>query len=147
MKNYRIPKLRLVQDVHPEPDWPEHGKTLDGASVVLANVPRMPADDRANVFLERADGSRVFPWREAGEYVDAATGKPFWQKIELGQKEMTREALLAMGITDEQLTSRYSKTFPKKRALAEQLDPHGDTTTQRALRRLLFDEWWAVVYA
>jgi len=144
-QHYTIPALRLVQNVTPEPDWPEFGIGPAGHRVRLANAGALPEAERAQVYFER-DGIRVYPWKEAGYYVDAETGKPFWVDIDPAALLMSRDELEGLGFTDDELRRDYAKHFPDRRRLAAELDPHGDSTPQRVLRRRLFDELMGALY-
>lgn len=126
--------VKFIQQVKPEPDWPEFGVQLDGSPIRLADVERLlpPGDERASVYFLRKDGTKVRPWKESGYYVDEAghvlSGA--------GPLPMTTQELEALGLTDDNLRAEHAAYY---REALHSPRGHVDDHAAQVERRRLYD--------
>lgn len=101
--------MKLIQHVEIEPDWPEMGIGPNGHPIRLADVElTFPAGElRAQVYFKR-DGFKVWPWKEAGYYVDDE-GQPLAPVFDV--VPMSRGELAAKGLDDATLWREYQAYF------------------------------------
>lgn len=101
--------MKLIQHVDLDPSWPEFGHRADGSRIRLADVEAiLPAGElRTQVWFER-DGFKVFPWKEAGYYVDDQ-GQPMAPVFDV--VPMSRDELARIGLDDATLWSEYQAYF------------------------------------
>lgn len=129
--------MKLIQHVEIDPAWPEGGFQANGAPIRLADVETLlPPKDQAGVyFLDPKDPrSRVYPWKNAGYYVDDA-GAPV---VPAGPLPMSREDLLGLGFTDSWLD--------RERHGGPPLAGTADTFETQRRRRAAFDSVMAKLY-
>lgn len=107
--------MKLIQDVRPEPDWPEFGRKADGTEVRLTDVPALSESERAGVYYLSPKDERVhvYPWKDSGYYVDddgnalAPCGPRSVSRVEVdptpAHKATLRETMRAAGATPAEI--------------------------------------------
>lgn len=102
--------MKLIQHVEPKADWPEMGVGPHGHPIRLADVETiLPAgEQRAQVHFVHPKGHKVWPWKEAGYYVDDE-GKPMAPVFDV--VPMSPEELAQTGLDDATLWSEYQAYF------------------------------------
>lgn len=101
--------MKLIQHVEIDPSWPEYGLRADGSRIRLADVETiLPAGElRSQVYFEK-DGHKVWPWKEAGYYVDDS-GEAIAPVFDV--VPMPRDELVAKGLDDATLWSEYQAYY------------------------------------
>lgn len=105
--------MKLIQHVEPGADWPEMGFRADGTPIRLVDVELLLPEGelRAGVYFVHAKGHRVWPWKDAGYYVDD-DGNPLAPVFDV--VPMPRHKLAALGLTDAQLWAEHARLFPEQ---------------------------------
>lgn len=136
--------MKLVQHIEPGPDWPEMGYRADGTPIRLADVETiLPEGElRAGVFFVHSKGHKVWPWKEAGYYVDDA-GTPLAPVFDV--VPMPRGKLQSLGLTDTALWAEHHRLFPGVRKAPPQDAP--DVSELQVERRRVYDEITTAWYA
>ena len=137
--------MKLIQHVPPEPDWPEMGFTYEGAPIRLADVEAtfpVGSDARGGVYYlhQKKPGVKVYPWKEAGYYVDEL-GKVL---SGAGPLPMRLAELVALGLTDPVLFAEHAAYYPDPAVAPHHADP--DAPETQVLRRKVYDEVMAAWY-
>lgn len=141
--------MRLIQHVDPDPAWPEFGYTADGRKIRLVEVEdTFPtgSDERGSVYYLKPDGvTRVYPWKEAGYYVDDE-GQPI-APVGPAKLRMSRAELEGLGLTDARLDELHMHYLGREVG-APGLDPEAeDGPEMQERRRRFFDEAMRLAYA
>lgn len=134
--------MKLIQHIELDPSWPEYGVRADGTPIRLADVEKdLPAGaERALVYFTRADGTKVWPWKEAGYYVDDA-GEPLAPVFDV--MPMTRAELEAKGLDDATLWREYRAYFEGGKSPLE----GPDASEVQVARRKTYDAVTAAWYS
>lgn len=134
--------MKLVQHVEIDPSWPEYGVRGDGTPIRLADVETiLPAGEhRAVVYFVHERGHKVWPWKDAGYYVDDE-GNPLAPVFDI--VPMTRAQLESRGLDDATLEREHRRFFPD----APSITLTGpDVAEVQVLRRRTYDavcaEWY-----
>lgn len=127
--------MKLIQHVLINPSWPEYGYRADGTKIRLADVETvLPAgEQRDGVFFVHEKGHRVWPWKEAGYYVDddGEVLAPVFDVV-----PMPRAELVQLGLDDATLWTEYQAYFEAaRRSPLEGLD----TAKVQVARRKMYD--------
>ena len=138
--------MKLIQHVTPEPDWPEYGFTFEGERVRLVDVEAtfpVGSDARAGVYYlhPTKPGVKVYPWKEAGYYVDDHE-EPL---VGAGPKPMPLAELVGLGLTDQVLFAEHAAYYPDP-AVAPHHHADPDAPKTQVLRRRVYDEVMAAWY-
>jgi hypothetical protein len=119
------------------------GHRADGTPIRLADVETIlpEGDQRAGVYFLHANGHKVWPWKEAGYYVDD-DGEPLAPVFDV--VPMPRAKLEALGLTDAQLWAEHERLFPGKRRPPAAGAP--DVAELQVERRRVYDAVTAAWY-
>jgi len=122
-----------------EPTWPEFVFTFGGRRIRTTDAVKLSDDDLAVCYFVGPKGTRVWPWKNAGYYVDD-DGEPL---APVGGA-LSREALEGLGMTDATLDKEHRKIFEEPSGV----DVKGlDNGPNQIARRAAFDKVMAALYA
>ena len=63
-------KMKLIIPRELEPGWPEHGFTGYGKPIRMADAIKLSDGQLQMVYFTGPDGGPIWPWKNAGYYVD-----------------------------------------------------------------------------
>jgi hypothetical protein len=121
-----------------EPSWPEFVFTFQGARIRTRDAVKLPDDVLAVCYFVGPKGTKVWPWKNAGHYVDDDG-----EALAPVGAAMARDALEGLGMTDATLDKEHRRLFGEPSGV----DTKGlDSGPNQIARRAAYDRVMAEIY-